>query len=136
MKRSNGTGTVVKLAGSRRKPYAVRVSGRDSRGYVVQRCFSELVILHKCTGLATGKGGGEQIPSAFSICQTVSLSSLKQHVAMSYSLLSIPLLIIAITSSLVARPLGDVPSVIPMSTALCISSMAHWLAGSFCFSAR
>lgn len=40
MKRSNGTGTVVKLSGTRRKPYAVKVSGRDSRGYVVQKYLS------------------------------------------------------------------------------------------------
>lgn len=37
MKRANGTGTIVKLNGNRRKPYWVRVPARDSRGYVVQK---------------------------------------------------------------------------------------------------
>ncbi len=32
MRRANGTGTVVKLSGNRRRPYAVRVSVRDKYG--------------------------------------------------------------------------------------------------------
>lgn len=36
MKRANGSGTVVKLSGNRRRPYAVRVSVRDGHGYVTQ----------------------------------------------------------------------------------------------------
>ena len=40
MKRANGTGTVVKLSGARRRPYAVRVPGRDERGRVIQRTLS------------------------------------------------------------------------------------------------
>lgn len=37
MKRANGTGTVVKLSGPRRRPWAVRVSVRDPAGHIVQR---------------------------------------------------------------------------------------------------
>lgn len=40
MKRANGTGSIVKLSGNRRRPYAVRVSGRDRYGHVVQRTLS------------------------------------------------------------------------------------------------
>lgn len=40
MKRANGTGTVVKLPGTRRNPYAVRIAGRDKYGYVVQKYLS------------------------------------------------------------------------------------------------
>lgn len=40
MKRANGTGTIVKLSGNRRKPYAVRVPARDRRGYVCQKTLS------------------------------------------------------------------------------------------------
>ena len=40
MKRANGTGSVVKLSGNRRRPWAVKVSGRDEYGYVVQRIVS------------------------------------------------------------------------------------------------
>lgn len=40
MKRANGTGSVVKLSGNRRRPYAVKVSGRDSYGHVVQKILS------------------------------------------------------------------------------------------------
>lgn len=40
MKRPNGTGTVVKLSGTRRRPYAVRVPARDERGRVVQKTLS------------------------------------------------------------------------------------------------
>lgn len=40
MKRANGTGTVVKLSGARRRPYAVRVPDRDARGRVIQRTLS------------------------------------------------------------------------------------------------
>lgn len=37
MKRANGTGTIVKLKGNRRKPFLVKVPGRDEHGYIVQR---------------------------------------------------------------------------------------------------
>jgi len=37
MRRANGSGTVVKLSGNRRRPFAVRVPDRDERGHVVQR---------------------------------------------------------------------------------------------------
>lgn len=40
MKRANGTGTVVKLSGSRRRPYAVRVPARDARGRVAHQTIS------------------------------------------------------------------------------------------------
>lgn len=36
MKRANGTGTIVKLSGNRRRPYWVRIPGRDRFGQVVQ----------------------------------------------------------------------------------------------------
>lgn len=36
MKRANGTGTVVKLSGNRRRPYTARVPSRDRFGYVAQ----------------------------------------------------------------------------------------------------
>lgn len=37
MKRPNGSGTVVKLNGIRRRPFVVRVATRDRHGYVVQK---------------------------------------------------------------------------------------------------
>lgn len=40
MKRANGTGSVVKLPGNRRRPYAVKVSGRNSYGQIVQQIVS------------------------------------------------------------------------------------------------
>lgn len=40
MKRANGTGSVVKLPGNRRRPYAVKVSGRNQYGHVIQRVIS------------------------------------------------------------------------------------------------
>lgn len=40
MRRPNGSGTVVKLSGNRRRPYAVRVPGRDKFGQIVQRTLS------------------------------------------------------------------------------------------------
>lgn len=40
MKRANGTGSVVKLSGNRRRPYAVKVSGRNHYGHVVQKILS------------------------------------------------------------------------------------------------
>lgn len=40
MKRPNGTGTITKMSGSRRKPYAVRVPTRDQKGRIVQKYLS------------------------------------------------------------------------------------------------
>lgn len=40
MKRPNGTGTVTRLSGSRRRPYVVRIPSRDERGRVVQKALS------------------------------------------------------------------------------------------------
>lgn len=40
MKRANGTGSVTKLSGKRRQPWAVRVSCRDKYGQIVQRILS------------------------------------------------------------------------------------------------
>ncbi|MCD8331514.1 MAG: integrase, partial [Oscillospiraceae bacterium] len=40
MKRANGTGSVVKLSGNRRRPYAVRVSSRDKYNQIVQHTLS------------------------------------------------------------------------------------------------
>ena len=40
MKRANGSGSVVKLSGNRRRPYMVRVSARDEYGHIVQRALS------------------------------------------------------------------------------------------------
>ena len=40
MKRANGTGSVVKLSGNRRRPYAVKVSTRDKYGHIVQKTVS------------------------------------------------------------------------------------------------
>jgi len=40
MRRPNGTGTITKMSGNRRKPYAVRVPTRNSRGRVVQKYLS------------------------------------------------------------------------------------------------
>ena len=36
MKRANGTGSIIKLQGNRRKPFVVKIPARDNRGYVVQ----------------------------------------------------------------------------------------------------
>lgn len=40
MKRANGTGSVVKLSGNRRRPWAVKVSGRNEYGHVIQQIVS------------------------------------------------------------------------------------------------
>lgn len=40
MKRPNGTGTVVKLSGNRRRPFVVRVSGRNKYGALIQKALS------------------------------------------------------------------------------------------------
>lgn len=40
MKRANGTGSVVKLSGNRRRPWAVKVAGRNQYGHVIQRILS------------------------------------------------------------------------------------------------
>lgn len=40
MKRANGTGSVVKLSGARRRPWAVKVSGRNQYGHVIQKIVS------------------------------------------------------------------------------------------------
>ena len=33
MRRANGTGSIVKLSGNRRRPYLVKISARDKDGY-------------------------------------------------------------------------------------------------------
>jgi len=40
MRRPNGSGTIIKMSGSRRRPYAVKISGRDNKGRIVQRYLS------------------------------------------------------------------------------------------------
>ena len=40
MKRANGTGGIVRLSGNRRRPYVVRIAGRDEFGHIVQRPLS------------------------------------------------------------------------------------------------
>lgn len=40
MKRANGSGSIVRLSGNRRRPYMVRVSARDEYGHIVQRALS------------------------------------------------------------------------------------------------
>ncbi len=40
MRRPNGTGSVTKMPGNRRKPYAVRIPARDRKGRVVQKYLS------------------------------------------------------------------------------------------------
>lgn len=40
MKRANGTGSISKLSGNRRKPWVVRISVRDDSGHIVQRVLS------------------------------------------------------------------------------------------------
>lgn len=40
MKRANGTGTIVKLSGNRRRPYVVRISSRNKYGRIVQNALS------------------------------------------------------------------------------------------------
>ena len=37
MRRANGTGSVTRLSGNRRRPYVVKVSQRDRYGFVVQK---------------------------------------------------------------------------------------------------
>ena len=39
MRRPNGSGTIVKLSGNRRRPYAVRISERDKYGQIVQKAL-------------------------------------------------------------------------------------------------
>lgn len=40
MRRPNGTGSVIRQSGSRRRPYAVRIPARDKWGYVIQKNLS------------------------------------------------------------------------------------------------
>lgn len=40
MRRANGTGSIVKLSGNRRRPYIVKISARDKDGYVRQVALS------------------------------------------------------------------------------------------------
>ena len=40
MRRANGTGSIVKLSGNRRRPYLVKISARDKDGYVRQVALS------------------------------------------------------------------------------------------------
>ena len=40
MKRANGSGSIVRLSGNRRRPYMVRVSAHDEYGHIVQRALS------------------------------------------------------------------------------------------------
>lgn len=40
MKRANGSGSIVRLSGNRRRPYMVRVSERDEYGHIIQRALS------------------------------------------------------------------------------------------------
>lgn len=40
MRRANGTGSIVKLSGNRRNPYAVRIPARDKYGRIRQRYLS------------------------------------------------------------------------------------------------
>lgn len=40
MKRANGSGSIVRLSGNRRKPYAVRISGKDKFGQVSQKTLA------------------------------------------------------------------------------------------------
>lgn len=40
MKRANGTGSVLKLSGNRRRPWAVKVAGRNQYGHVIQKIVS------------------------------------------------------------------------------------------------
>ncbi|MBQ6207133.1 MAG: tyrosine-type recombinase/integrase [Oscillospiraceae bacterium] len=39
MRRANGTGTIVKLSGNRRRPYSVRVAQKDKYGRIVQKAI-------------------------------------------------------------------------------------------------
>jgi site-specific recombinase, phage integrase family len=40
LKRANGTGTIVKLSGNRRRPYLIKVPARDKEGFITQRALS------------------------------------------------------------------------------------------------
>ncbi len=40
MRRPNGSGTIAKLSGARRRPYVVRISVRDKKGKIVQKNLS------------------------------------------------------------------------------------------------
>ncbi len=40
MRRANGTGTITRLSGDRRRPYAVRVPCIDRRGHIQQKYLS------------------------------------------------------------------------------------------------
>lgn len=40
MKRANGTGTIVKLSGNRRRPYLIKIPARDSRERIIQKPLS------------------------------------------------------------------------------------------------
>ncbi len=40
MRRPNGSGTIIKLIGNRRRPYAIRISTRDIKGRVIQKTLS------------------------------------------------------------------------------------------------
>ena len=70
MRRPNGTGTITKMSGARRKPYAVRVPARDRKGRVVQKYLSYHATMRDAMEAAPGEGqSGHRARRRFSLLE-------------------------------------------------------------------
>ncbi len=74
MRRANGTGSIVKLSGNRRRPYLVKISTRDKDGYVRQVALSYHAKLQEAQEALeeyNRKAAAGQTPSADMLSWTV-----------------------------------------------------------------
>lgn len=74
MRRANGTGSIVKLSGNRRRPYLVKISARDKDGYVRQVALSYHAKLQEAQEALeeyNRKAAAGQTPSADMLSWTV-----------------------------------------------------------------
>lgn len=74
MRRANGTGSIVKLSGNRRRPYIVKISARDKDGYVRQVALSYHAKLQEAQEALeeyNRKAAAGQTPSADMLSWTV-----------------------------------------------------------------
>ncbi|MFQ9917460.1 MAG: hypothetical protein ACLRWQ_14705 [Flavonifractor plautii] len=74
MRRANGTGSIVKLSGNRRRPYLVKISARDKDGYVRQVALSYHAKLQEAQDALeeyNRKAAAGQTPSADMLSWTV-----------------------------------------------------------------
>ena len=74
MRRANGTASIVKLSGNRRRPYIVKISARDKDGYVRQVALSYHAKLQEAQEALeeyNRKAAAGQTPSADMLSWTV-----------------------------------------------------------------